>query len=186
MALGMAFGIIILFAKYLFLGLIYLFLYWAFKGLFAQMGTEPRRAPQVAAVAAPSVAAAPQPTLVPPPAAAVPGALPAFEPAPARTRAYLLVQDAGESSLSQGQTVELTAAVTIGRAEDNGVVVKDKFCSGHHALIFLQGGQRLLRDRGSTNGTFHNGERVTTDVALREGDRVGIGTAVFEYHAGTQ
>lgn len=184
MALGMAFGIIILVAKYLFLGLIYLFLYWAFKGLFAQMGSEARSAPQASAVAGPVPSA--QPALVPLPSETVPGTVPAFAPAPVRTRASLLVQDAGESSLSQGETIELTAAVTIGRADDNGVVVKDKFCSGHHALIFLQGGQRLLRDRGSTNGTFHNGQRVTTDVALRDGDRVGIGTAVFEYHAGTQ
>ena len=76
----------------------------------------------------------------------------------------LVVDDPGQSNLRSGEVIDLTAAVTIGRAEDNGLVITDKFCSTHHALIFLKSGQRILRDRNSTNGTFHNGRRVTEEL----------------------
>lgn len=196
--MDMAYGIAILLGKYLFLGLIYLFLYWAFRGLFAQMTAEsqvPRQAAPAPMAAVPltavPVAAAPvqQPSAPAQPTVAAPVAPPP-PPAPAPPvqprQATLLVREHGESSLATGQVIDLTAAVTMGRAEDNGVVVNDKFCSTHHALIFLQGGQRVLRDRNSTNGTFHNGRRISEDVVLKDGDRIGLGTIVFEYRAGTQ
>lgn len=185
--MDMALGIGMLIAKYLFLGLIYLFLYWAFRGLFAQLEVTAASPRPVASAA---VAAPPAPVAVadsPVPAAPVAAPLtPPAEPAPQRVCAALVVQDGGQSSLSAGQIIDLTAAVTLGRAEDNGVVINDKFCSGHHSLIFLQGGQRLLRDRNSTNGTLHNGQRIVQDVLLHDGDQIGIGTAVFQYRAGTQ
>ena len=102
---------------------------------------------------------------------------------PAAVHAALVVLDPGQSPLPPGQVIELTAAATLGRAEDNGILVADRFCSSHHAMIFLQGGQRLLRDRDSTNGTFHNGRRISQDVVLHHGDRLGLGTAVFEYRS---
>lgn len=209
------FGPIMLVGKYVFLGLVYAFLYWAFRGLFAQTAQEavvpralaPSRPPVVPApaVAAPAVAAPvlvpPAPVAAPPPAAALlaaeeppalpadpaleepplPGPLPAPVPLP---RPALIVQEPGKSGLEAGQVIELTAAITIGRAEDNGLVVNDKFCSTHHAMIYLQRGQRQLRDRGSTNGTYHNGQLISDDVLLVDGDRIGIGTVVFSYRAG--
>jgi hypothetical protein len=181
-----------LIGKYIFLALVYGFLYWAFRGLFAQSALEaqsqrPLSAPQPAAVPAPLAVAAP--VSAPAPVAApvmAPG--PVFEPTPlpAAKKASMLVKDAGQSALKTGQVIELTAAVTIGRAEDNGIVIGDKFCSTHHALLFLQGGQRILRDHNSTNGTYHNGQRVEGDVALADGDTVAIGTVVLEYHAGNE
>lgn len=179
------FGLITLIGKYLFLVLIYGFLFWAFRGLFKQTALEARSrrpvsAPQPAAVPAPVVPPPAPPAVTAPPV--VPAALPP-EPPPVAKPA-LVVSDPGQSDLAAGQVIELTAAVTIGRAEDNGVVINDKFCSTHHALIFLQAGQRLLRDRNSTNGTYHNGSKVERDVMLAEGDKVGVGSVVFTYRAG--
>ncbi len=50
-------------------------------------------------------------------------------------------------------------------------------------MIFLQQGHRILRDRNSTNGTFHNGRPVTEDIVLRNGDQIAIGTVSFEYRS---
>ncbi len=97
--------------------------------------------------------------------------------------AALVVTDAGQSDFQPGQALTLTAAVTIGRAADNGIVLHDRFCSQHHAMIFLQQGQRILRDRNSTNGTFHNGRPVAEDVILQGGDQITIGTVTFEYRS---
>lgn len=184
-----SFGLIMLAGKYLFLGLLYVFLYWGFRGLFERMTEEagPRQPAVAGAVPVLQPAIAPAPAGVGSVAAAQGSgrdarvAVPVAAPVP--TAATLVVQDAGQSDLKAGQTITLTAAVTIGRADDNGLVVHDKFCSQHHAMVFLQHGQRLLRDRNSTNGTYHNGQRLIQDVVLQSGDRITVGTITFEYRA---
>jgi len=45
---------------------------------------------------------------------------------------------------------------------------KDIDASTRHAAIILDGGRYILRDLGSTNGTFVSGERVTGDVVLKD------------------
>ena len=182
-----SFGLVTLVGKYLFLGLLYLFLYWAFRGLFERMTEEASARPGVAAGVAPALAPRMPAGPVTSSATAPPGAVAptmrqtAVSPVP--TVANLVVLDPGQSELKAGQIINLTAAVTMGRADDNGLVVRDKFCSQHHAMIFLQQGQRLLRDRNSTNGTLHNGQRLIQDVVLKSGDRITVGTVTFEYRA---
>jgi hypothetical protein len=190
----MPFGLVLLGGKFLFIAALYIFLLWAFRGLFRQMGLERQAAGQAArrplatapAVARPAMAGpamGPAPMVV---ASATPLAddspvLSAMEHQPARAR--LVVRDPGGSRLLSGQVIELTAALTIGRADDNGLVIEDRFCSAHHALVFLHEGQRVLRDTGSTNGTFHNGRRLTGDVVLEDHDRINFGTVALEYRA---
>ena len=50
---------------------------------------------------------------------------------------------------------------TIGRTDDNTFQIAEPSVSGHHCELLLQGAQVLVRDVGSTNGTYINGERVT-------------------------
>src|SRR6202790_5655897 len=42
--------------------------------------------------------------------------------------------------------------------------------SGFHCALILRGGRRWVRDLGSDEGTFLNGEKVSGDSALRDGD----------------
>jgi Protein of unknown function (DUF3662)/FHA domain len=65
--------------------------------------------------------------------------------------------------------------LTIGRAPDNGLVVRDGRASRHHARIDGRRGTLILSDLGSTNGSFVNDRRVES-VALGAGDRIRIGT----------
>ena len=65
--------------------------------------------------------------------------------------------------------------LTIGRAPDNGLVVRDGRASRHHARIDGRRGTLILTDLGSTNGSFVNDRRVEA-VALGPGDRIRIGT----------
>ncbi len=67
------------------------------------------------------------------------------------------------------------ARTTIGRAEDNALVVRDGEASTHHAELLASREGFRLRDVGSANGTTVNGQPVT-DVDLRVGDEIGIGT----------
>lgn len=51
--------------------------------------------------------------------------------------------------------------IRIGKAEDNDFIVNDPHVSRHHArLVCEDGGNLLLEDTGSTNGTFVNGGQI--------------------------
>ncbi len=106
-------------------------------------------------------------------------------PEPSGEPAHLLVIDTGSEEREAGETLPLSAAVTIGRADENSLQISDRFISGRHALIRLQNGRRILMDRGSKNGTFVNGARIEDDVELSDGDRIAMGNTVLEYREGT-
>lgn len=97
---------------------------------------------------------------------------------------HLYVLESGDDALQAGHVVPLTAAVTIGRSEENSLRVADRYISSRHALICLREGRRILVDRGSTNGTFVNGVRVEKEIELNDGDRIAMGNTVFEYRTG--
>ena len=72
--------------------------------------------------------------------------------------------------------------LTIGRAPDNGIVLRDGRASRHHARIDSRRGSLVLSDLGSTNGSFVNDRRVDA-IALGEGDRIRIGTTTLVIEA---
>jgi len=169
------------------------------RAIMPQVTTRPARPPRAARAPAPEPAPepAPQPVSEPEPAPSTPPAVepvaPAEPPARAEPRAvappapaapHLRVLESDDERLGAGDTLPLSAAVTIGRSDENSVRLSDRFVSSRHALICLRDGRRLLVDRGSTNGTFLNGERVEEEVELHDGDRIAMGNTVFEYHVG--
>jgi len=68
---------------------------------------------------------------------------------------------------------KMAGSVTIGRADDNDIVVPDVLASRHHATLVLTPLGTEIQDR-SSNGTFVNGTRVGSAI-LSEGDVVTIG-----------
>jgi len=76
------------------------------------------------------------------------------------------------------------AAVSIGRASDCSIPIKDRYLSRKHAEIIAVGAAWVLKDLGSANGTYLNGSRVERDEALKPGDRIRLGDTeiVFEAH----
>lgn len=73
--------------------------------------------------------------------------------------------------------------LTIGRADDNDVIIIDGRVSSHHAWIGLVAGKVILRDYQSLNGTFLNAQMDSpvSEVALLDGD-----TLFFGGHGGDQ
>jgi pSer/pThr/pTyr-binding forkhead associated (FHA) protein len=68
--------------------------------------------------------------------------------------------------------------VTIGR-KTGEVPLSDIEVSRRHAVIEVFGRRMVfLRDLESTNGTYHNGRRITV-AALRSGDTIGVGRSVL-------
>lgn len=79
--------------------------------------------------------------------------------------------------------------VSIGRTPDNKIVVPHPQVSSRHAQIINQGGQLLLEDLGSANGTFVRGQRVMRGqrVPVANGEKVYIGPMPVLIHiAGSQ
>jgi pSer/pThr/pTyr-binding forkhead associated (FHA) protein len=69
---------------------------------------------------------------------------------------------------------------TAGRAETNDVVLTDERVSRVHAAFERVAGEWLVRDLGSRNGTFVDGDRVLASRPVRPGQEVRIGeTAIF-------
>jgi ABC-type multidrug transport system ATPase subunit len=69
--------------------------------------------------------------------------------------------------------------ITIGR-EGSDIVLENPQVSRNHAAIERANGKHMLRDVGSTNGTFVNGQRITQH-ALTAGDVIQIGAFKLVY-----
>lgn len=79
----------------------------------------------------------------------------------------------------KGKRFEIAGArLTVGRKNTNTVPLGDNKVSGVHCEVVLEGGRPVLRDLGSTNGTFLEGKRID-EIALSHGDRFGLGECVF-------
>jgi len=68
----------------------------------------------------------------------------------------------------------------IGRAEDCHLRPQSEQISRHHAAILLESGFVVVRDLGSRNGTHVNGNLISGDQELKNGDRVKLGPLEFK------
>jgi pSer/pThr/pTyr-binding forkhead associated (FHA) protein len=68
----------------------------------------------------------------------------------------------------------------IGRAEDCHLRPQGTNVSRYHCVLMVEEPEVVLRDMGSTNGTFVNGVRVSAPTPLRHGDLVTVGKLQFE------
>ena len=66
---------------------------------------------------------------------------------------------------------------SVGRANDNSIVLNDVRISRRHASIMLLGGKAWLRDLGSTNGTFIAGRCIgVSPAAISSSSRISFGS----------
>lgn len=80
-----------------------------------------------------------------------------------------------------GRKIEVKAGsvLRVGRtAKSDFAISEDPYLSGAHFCVECDGREARIRDLGSSNGTFVNGERVS-DTQVREGDSVAAGASTF-------
>jgi FHA domain len=73
--------------------------------------------------------------------------------------------------------------ITFGRSDENAVVLSGDLASRVHAELRHEDGVYILKDRGSRNGTWVNGTRVTAHQ-LQPGDEIQLGDEVFRFESG--
>jgi two-component system cell cycle response regulator len=98
-----------------------------------------------------------------------------------RDRAYLIVlagSSVGEMyKIGDGKTV-------IGRGQQADIQVTDEGISRRHAEILHVRDEIMIRDLGSTNGTYCNGEKIGEHM-LTDGDKIQVGSTTilkFTFH----
>jgi|26BtaG_2_1085354.scaffolds.fasta_scaffold04036_3 pSer/pThr/pTyr-binding forkhead associated (FHA) protein len=86
-----------------------------------------------------------------------------------------LTEALGDLSLS------VVDSLSIGRGQDNDVVLGSKQISRNHALLSVLNGQLYLKDLASSNGTFVNDEQIEANKSkqLNEADKVSFAAFSF-------
>lgn len=86
---------------------------------------------------------------------------------------------------SEGEkTVELGSFNSLGRHPNNTIQLLDKVVSKEHCVIEKRGLRYVVRDLGSLNGTYVNGERVAQERLLSPGDEITLGSSRARFDEG--
>ncbi|MDR3271575.1 MAG: FHA domain-containing protein [Peptococcaceae bacterium] len=89
---------------------------------------------------------------------------------------------AGNDTFPKGRVFKVgRRGLSVGRSQRNDIVLPDRYASLEHAVFKSHKGALVLEDCGSTNGTWVNGERISSPIQLAAGDYVKIGGITFQY-----
>lgn len=159
-------AIVIQIMRFGFLALMWLFLYFIFRLVRADL-TEAR----------------PKSAIQSPPRGNTPP--PASRHAPSSARRNTPQQLVVIAGALMGTRINLgTAPILLGRANDSTLVLTDDFASSRHARLTRRSdGEWLVEDLGSTNGTYLDRQRVSSPLHVPMGVPIRIGKTVLELRA---
>ena len=89
---------------------------------------------------------------------------------------YLLVD-------AEGNATEVSGDIKIGRNKTNELVISDPLASRHHATVYKDGETLMIRDEGSSNGTYVNGEQIYEPTSLSDQDKIQFGDEEYTVRA---
>lgn len=92
--------------------------------------------------------------------------------------AEILITDPNGESLNV--RLEESRRYTVGRAKDCDVVIPDLALSRVHAEIYREGGRWMIRDCGSSNGTFLRNQRLELAEQIPSGTPIKMGASTLE------
>lgn len=102
-------------------------------------------------------------------------AIASVRPAARRTfPSYSVTRGADEFILERGVTV-------LGRDPSVGIYVEHPSVSRHHARISIDGGEAVLEDLKSRNGTFLDGRRIDAPTIIHHGALIGLGAITLTF-----
>ncbi|MHC4393737.1 MAG: FHA domain-containing protein, partial [Planctomycetota bacterium] len=71
---------------------------------------------------------------------------------------------------------------TVGRGLENNLVVVDRRASKAHFKVYKKRRGFYVKDLGSSNGTYLNGNKLRLARRLSDGDRIRLGRTVYVFH----
>ena len=98
----------------------------------------------------------------------------------ARKYAVEVINPGASEDLEEGSVILVRTELTIGRREDNLIVLSEPFASGYHAKLYVKNNNLYIQELNSTNGVYVNEERIKDKVKLTAGDEIKIGSAIFK------
>ncbi len=90
--------------------------------------------------------------------------------------------DAPQLTLPDGHTVSLVGRMRLGRGSHTDIPLEDSAASREHAEIEVTADGAMLKDLGSSNGTFVNEVKLTGPRLLHDGDSIRIGRSTLSFH----
>lgn len=99
--------------------------------------------------------------------------------------------ESGHLSVVKGKSskkeIDIASTITLGRDERNTVgLFRDHGIEQYHAEVVKENGHYLIKDKGSSTGTFVNKKKVTGRLALKDGDVIDIGQATIVFSEGVR
>lgn len=91
-----------------------------------------------------------------------------------------IINSGNGKDLKDGSIIPIRSDFTIGRKDNNSIVLTDPHVSGNHSRIIVRNNGLFIEDLDSTNGTYVNGTRIKSKMKLSNKDQIKIGTAVFK------
>jgi diguanylate cyclase (GGDEF)-like protein len=89
------------------------------------------------------------------------------------------------TGMNMGQRYELTEKeLIVGRGEESDIRIADHSISRRHARIEPSAKGVMVKDLGSTNGTFVNDRPIDGVTMLHDGDYLRVGNCIYRYLAG--
>ncbi|MGC9260387.1 MAG: FHA domain-containing protein [Phycisphaerae bacterium] len=73
----------------------------------------------------------------------------------------------------------LKERTTVGRSDESDLQIPLPTVSRNHCAIFIQDNTPMLKDLESSNGTYHNNQRITAPQTLVAGDHIRVGPVTF-------
>jgi hypothetical protein len=90
-----------------------------------------------------------------------------------------IVSTGNNPNLKKGGIVPIRGDLTLGRKDDNMVVINDPYVSSYHAKIYVKNTDYIIEDLGSTNGTILNEDKIQGRAYINPGDEIKIGSVLF-------
>lgn len=91
-----------------------------------------------------------------------------------------IIDSGNVRTLKEGSIIPIRSDLTIGRRDDNSIVLNEQHVSGKHARIIVRNDSLFIEDLNSTNGTYLNGTKINSKTRLSNKDEIKIGNVVFK------
>lgn len=91
-----------------------------------------------------------------------------------------IINSGNGRDLKDGSIIPIRSDLTIGRKDNNSIVLGDQHVSGNHAKIIVRNDSLYIEDLNSTNGTYLNGSKINHRMKLSNKDEIKIGTSIFK------